>query len=70
MIVVGAKEAQTGQVNLRMLNGEQIIFENVEDALDHIVKACRPPDVSDPIDAIKASISALKATPSVTSEEQ
>jgi threonyl-tRNA synthetase len=46
MIIVGSKEAETGMVNLRSLNGSHMSFPNIEAAINHLVKSCRPPDVS------------------------
>ena len=60
MVVVGANEVESNQVNLRLLNGKQIGFDNIESALDYLRQACRPPDIIDQQHSIQASIQALK----------
>lgn len=45
MVIVGANEVETGQVNVRLLNGDQVNLANIEAALDYINNACRAPDV-------------------------
>ena len=60
MVIVGANEVETGQVNLRLLNGKQISFPDIESAVDHLAQICRPPDVIDRQQAIDESINMLK----------
>jgi len=60
MVVVGANEVDSGQVNLRLLTGEQLHFSDVESALEYLLQACRPPDVMDPNKALEKSIQVLK----------
>ena len=62
MVIVGAKEVETNQVNLRLLDGTQIGFDDVKSAVDHLIDASRPPDVMDPQQAVEASMQALKTT--------
>jgi len=54
MIIIGANEVDTGQVNLRLLNGEQINFSNLSSAIDHLTTTCRPPDAINQQQAITA----------------
>lgn len=54
MIIIGANEVDTGQVNLRLLNGEQINFPNLSSAIDHLTTTCRPPDAINHQQAIAA----------------
>ncbi len=61
MAVIGANEVESGEVNLRLLNGEQVSFSDVESALDYLLQACRPPDVVEQSQALEASIQALKS---------
>ncbi len=60
MVVVGANEVESNQVNLRLLNGKQISFDNIESAVGYLRQACRPPDIIDQQHSIQASIQALK----------
>lgn len=43
MAVIGANEAETGQVNLRLLNGTNVNHDDVESALAYLTDACNPP---------------------------
>ena len=61
MMVIGANEVETGQVNLRARGGEQHNFDDIEGALAYLASACRAPDIIDPEDALNNSIAALKA---------
>ncbi len=54
MIIIGANEVKTGEVNLRLLDGEQVHLENVKAATNYLVQACRAPDMIDPQQALKA----------------
>jgi threonyl-tRNA synthetase len=54
MIIIGANEVETGQVNLRLLNGEQMNFANLASAIDHLTTICRPPDAINQQQAIAA----------------
>lgn len=47
MAIVGASEAESGQVNLRRLDGSSINHENIESALVYLGEACCPPDLLD-----------------------
>lgn len=60
MVIIGAKEMETKQVNLRSLDGEQQNFEDIESALAYLTETCRAPDVSDQTLAIEQTINALK----------
>ncbi len=60
MMIVGAKEVATNQVNLRLLDGKQRSFDGIESAVDYLRQACRPPDVVDQQHSIAASIQALR----------
>ncbi|MBB6521459.1 threonine--tRNA ligase [Pseudoteredinibacter isoporae] len=44
MAIVGANEAETGQVNLRLLDGSSVNHENIDSALAYLSEACRSPD--------------------------
>jgi len=61
MVIVGANEVETNQVNLRLLDGTQSSFDDIESAVDYLRQACRPPDVVDQQDAVGALIDGLKA---------
>ena len=61
MMVIGANEAESGQVNLRSRDGEQINFDDINSALAYLHDACRPPDIVDQQQALRASVEALKA---------
>lgn len=54
MIIIGANEVKTGEVNLRLLDGEQVHLKNVKAATNYLVQACRAPDMIDPQQALKA----------------
>lgn len=54
MLIVGANEVETGQVNLRLLNGDQVNLLNVESAIEYFTEACRPPDMIDQKQALEA----------------
>lgn len=60
MVIVGEKEVETHQVNLRLLDGKQMSFDDIDNALEYLTQACRAPDVSNQQQAIEASIEALK----------
>lgn len=60
MLIVGANEVESNCVNLRLHNGEQISFDDIESAVDYLTQACRPPDVIDQQELIQTSIQALK----------
>lgn len=60
MVIIGANEIESNQVNLRLNSGEQISFDDVESAVDYLRDACRPPDVIDQQQSIQTSIQALK----------
>ena len=60
MLIVGANEAETGQVNVRLLNGDTVNFDTVEEAINYLLEACRPPDMIDPQQALSESIQQLK----------
>lgn len=60
MAIVGANEVESKQVNLRLLNGEQNNFPDIESALSYLLDSCRPPDITDQTLAIEKSIQALK----------
>lgn len=60
MVIIGANEIESNQVNLRLHSGEQISFDDVESAVDYLRDACRPPDVIDQQQSIQTSIQALK----------
>ncbi len=64
MVIVGANELASGQVNLRLLNGNQVSFADIESSLDYLLENCRPPDVIDQKQALEASIQALKTAES------
>ncbi|MCG8314090.1 MAG: threonine--tRNA ligase [Pseudomonadales bacterium] len=61
MMIIGANEIETGQVNLRLLDGEQVSFADIESALDYLLQACRPPDEIDPKQAREDAIQTLIA---------
>ena len=54
MIIIGANEVETGQANLRLLNGEQINFASLAAAIDHLTTICRPPDAINQQQALAA----------------
>lgn len=54
MIIIGANEVKTGEVNLRLLDGEQVHLDNIKVAINYLVQACRAPDMIDPQQALKA----------------
>ncbi len=60
MAIVGANEVETGQVTLRLQNGDKLDFSDIESTLDYLIENCRPPDVIDQPQAIEASIQNLK----------
>lgn len=47
MVIIGSNEVETGELNLRLLDGTQINFSNVESTVDHLVKSCKTPSVID-----------------------
>lgn len=54
MMIIGANELETGQINLRLLNGDQVNLPNIENAIDHLTQTCRPPDIVDQNQALDA----------------
>jgi len=44
MIVIGSNEVESGQLNLRLLNGTQVNFSDIASTIDHLKQSCRPPD--------------------------
>ena len=54
MVIVGANEVETGQVNLRLLNGKQMNFEDIKTAIEHLQQNCRQPDVIEKIQILDA----------------
>ena len=44
MVIIGANEVKTGEVNLRLLDGTQINFPNSEAAIEHLMQHCQSPD--------------------------
>ncbi len=60
MLIVGANEVETGQVTLRLLNGKQINFPDVQTSVEYLVESCRAPDVFDQQKALESSIQALQ----------
>ena len=45
MVIIGSNEVETGEVNLRLLDGKQINFSDIESAIEHLKQSCRQPDV-------------------------
>ena len=68
MVIVGANELETGAVNLRLLNGKQKKFSDVESALDYLTECCRPPDMVDQQQAFADSLQALQAVSSAAAK--
>lgn len=62
MLIVGANEVETGQVNLRRLDGSQENFENSQSAVNYLKVSCRAPDLNDPDEALNACLAALTET--------
>ena len=60
MVIVGANEVETGQVNIRLLDGEQISFPDTESAISHLTQTCRPPDMIDRQQVFETSKQDLK----------
>lgn len=60
MMIIGATEAETGQVTLRLRNGDKMEFRGITNALNYLQEACRPPDLIEQNQAISASLKALK----------
>ena len=60
MLIVGAHEAETGQVNLRSRQGEQIGFDDMQSVLSYLQEACRPPDMMAPEQAVRSALEALQ----------
>jgi threonyl-tRNA synthetase len=54
MMIIGANEVETGQVNLRLLNGKQINLADMNAATDYLINACRAPDEVDHKQALEA----------------
>ena len=48
MMIIGANEVESGEINLRLLKGEQVNLPNIEAAIAHLGDACRAPDQEDP----------------------
>lgn len=70
MVIVGANEVETNRVNLRLLDGKQMSFDDIESAVDYLRQACKPPDVIDQKQSIEASIQALKTKHTNSSEQK
>ena len=60
MIVIGANEVASGEVNMRARSGEQLSFSNIDTALAYLLEMCRPPDLLAPEQSLQASIDALE----------
>ena len=60
MMIIGANELETGKINLRLRNGDQVGFDDIEAALAYLQDACRAPDMVGDKHSVDASIQALK----------
>lgn len=61
MMIIGKNEVDTGQVTLRLRNGDQMDFSDIESALNYLHDSCRAPDVTDQSKALNESLQALIA---------
>jgi threonyl-tRNA synthetase len=59
MAIVGANEVETGQVTLRLRNGENLGLPNIESAVDYLVQSCKPPDMADQRKTLETAIQLL-----------
>jgi len=46
MVIIGANEVETGEVNLRLLDGKQMNFSDVDSAIEHLLKNATAPDIN------------------------
>jgi len=69
MVIVGANEVATNQISVRLLDGKQKSFKDIEGTLEYLVKACSPPDLIGREKSVQASIKALKKLNSSIGEE-
>ena len=44
MVIIGSNELETGEVNLRSLDGTQMSFSDIESSIKHLAQSCTPPD--------------------------
>ena len=59
MMIIGKNEVDTGQVTLRLRNGDQMDFSDIESALNYLHDSCSAPDVTDQSKALNESLQAL-----------
>ena len=59
MMIIGANEVETGKVNLRLLNGEQLALSSIENAIDYLAEHCRAPDILDQQKGLNALLDTL-----------
>ena len=60
MIIIGANEVDSGEVNIRSRSGEQENFANIEQAIGFLNSALRPPDANDTTETLESLIASLK----------
>ena len=68
MMVIGANELESGQVNLRARSGEQLRFDNLEAALAYLQEGCRAVDQIDVNQALNDALKGLEKTSLSTQE--
>ncbi len=61
MMIIGANEVDTGEVNLRSRSGEQLTFTNIDRALVYLQEATRAPDRHDKAQALDQAIARLSS---------
>jgi len=61
MLIIGAEEVETGQVSLRLLNGDNLGTYSLESAVEYLIQATIAPDLRDSDLALKDAMNTLKS---------
>ncbi len=61
MLIIGAEEVETGQVSLRLLNGNNLGTYSLESAVEYLIQATIAPDLRDSDLALKDAMNTLKS---------
>ncbi len=59
MLIIGAKEVATNQLNLRLRSGENLSFPNIKSAVDYLLQSCIAPDMTEQTDMLETAIQLL-----------
>lgn len=66
MMIIGSKEMESEQVNIRSRCGKQFNFDDIESALVYLQNICSPPDASDKMQTLQALFENLEEQRHIT----